>query len=349
MSSPDSPRRAGPGPRNLITDVAGLSVGSAHDEQARTGVTVVLADALTVAAIDVSGGGPGTREGDALAPENLVGRVDAVVLSGGSVYGLGAADGVCAGLGAGGRGFRLRDMDGVPPSPIVPAAILYDLNNGGAKTWGETPPYAALGRAALASAGTEFALGTAGAGYGAFAGALKGGLGSVSAVTADGITVGALAAVNSFGSVVGPDGCSFWAAPYEIGREFGGTDPGELYAEPDAWPFAKLDPGPRENTTVACVATDAVLTSAEAKRVAVMARAGLARAIRPVFAPFDGDVVFALATGRVELAEPRALAVARIGALAADCLARAVARGVYAARAWPGCPVEDWATSVARK
>lgn len=339
-----SPSAARPGPRNLITDVAGLSVGAAEDPVARTGVTVLLADGLAAAGVDVSGGGPGTRETDLLRPENLVGRLDAVVLAGGSVYGLGAADAVAAALGARGRGYRLREMEGVPSSPLVGAAVLYDLANGGDKGWGATPPYAALGAAALEAASADFALGTAGAGYGALAGALKGGLGSASAVAADGLTVGALVAVNSFGSVVGPDGCSFWAAPFELDGEFGNTDPGELYALPDAWPWAKVDPAPRENTTVACVATNVALTTAECRRVAVMAKAGLARAIRPVFAPFDGDVVFALSTGAMEAGEPRPWTVARIGALAADCLARAVARGVYEATAWPGSPVPDWRT-----
>jgi L-aminopeptidase/D-esterase-like protein len=295
----------------------------------RTGVTVVLAERPTIAAVDVCGGAPGTREAHALKPGGLVGAVDAIVLAGGSVYGLGAADAVTAALGAQGRGYRLRE--GAPPAPIVSAAILFDLATGGDKAWGEAPPYARLGREALAAAGTGFALGGVGAGCGAMAGTLKGGLGTASAVTGDGITVAALAAVNSFGSVVAPDGRTFWAAPYEMDGEFGGYDPAALRGLPDAWPHAKLDPGARENTTICVVATDATLSNIEAERVAVMARAGLARAIRPVFAPFDGDVIFALATGRVEAPEPRSFTVARIGALAADCLARAVARGVFEA------------------
>lgn len=333
---------ARPGPRNLITDVAGLRVGQAEDPRARTGVTVLLGDGLTVAACDVSGGGPGTRETDALAPENLVGALDAVVFAGGSVYGLAAADAVTAALGAAGRGYRLRERTGVPASPLVGGAILYDLANGGDKAWGESPPYAALGRAALAAAAETFALGSVGAGCGALAGTLKGGVGSASTATADGLTVGALAAVNSFGSVVGPDGTAFWAAPFEIGREFGGADPAALRAAPDAWPHAKLDPSPNQNTTLCCVATDAALSAVELKRVAIMARAGLARAIRPVFAPFDGDVIFALSTARREAPEPRALTVARLGALAADTLARAIARGVYEATVWPGAPAQAW-------
>ena len=319
---------ARPGPRNLITDVAGLSVGNAEDLRVSTGVTVILCDAPTTAAVDISGGAPGSRELGVLQPESLVGAVDAVVLSGGSVYGLGSADAVSTALGARGRGYRLRE--GAPPAPIVPAAILFDLANGGDKDWGEDPPYARLGRAALDSCTPDFALGSVGAGCGAWAGTLKGGLGSASAVTGDGLTVGAIAAVNSFGSVVAEDGESFWAAPFELDGEFGGGR-AKLRAAPDAWPHAKRDPAERENTTICAVATDAALTPVECRRVAVMARAGLARAIRPVFTPYDGDIIFALATGRLAVEEPRPWAVTRIGALAADVLARAVARGVHAA------------------
>jgi L-aminopeptidase/D-esterase-like protein len=331
---------AAPGPLNLITDVAGLRVGQAQDEGARSGVTVILADDRAVCAVDVRGGAPGTRETDVLAPENLVDAADAVVLSGGSVYGLAAADGVTAVLGAAGKGYRLAAAPGVPVSPIVPAAILYDLANGGAKDWGESPPYRDLGMAAARNAGAHFALGAAGAGLGAMAGRLKGGVGSASVVSADGFTVGAIVAVNSYGSVVAPGGRTFWAAPYEIGAEFGGLGSAGLTAGPDDWGLAKgsTETVGRTNTTVACVATDAALTPAEAKRVAIMAQDGLARAIRPAHAPFDGDVVFALATGKRALGERRVLDVARLGALAADCLARAIARGVFEATAWPGAP-----------
>ena len=332
---------ARPGLRNLITDVPGLAVGQAEDAAARTGVTVILPTARAVCACDVRGGAPGTRETDALAVDTLVEAVDAVALAGGSVYGLAAADGAAAWLGARGRGFVLRDDLAIPPSPVVPAAILFDLANGGDKAWGEAPPYNALGRQAVAAAGEVFALGTAGAGYGAMAGALKGGLGSASVVAEDGVVVGALAAVNCWGSVVAPGGRTFWAAPYEIGDEFGGLGAAGLIAPPDAWGLAK-SPAESRNTTIACVATDAALTPAEARRVAVMAQDGLARAIRPVHAPFDGDVVFALSTGRRAMAEPRAYALARLGALAADCLARAVARGVFEAQAWPGSDMPCW-------
>src|SRR5258707_5094356 len=335
-------QRARPGARNLIADVAGLQVGQASDASARTGVTVILPDEAAVCGVDVRGGGPGTRETDALAAENLVGAVDAVVLSGGSVYGLAAADAVAARLGAQGRGFRLATRPGVPASPVVPGAILYDLANGGEKGWGESPPYHALGLQALAEAGLSFALGSAGAGAGAMAGALKGGTGSASIVTAQGVTIGALVAVNSYGSVTAPGGRAFWAAPFEIDGEFGGAGLPTSLAASDDWGLAKAEADPRANTTIACVATDAVLTPAQAKRVAIMAQAGLARAIRPIWTPLDGDVVFAISTGRQPLSEPTPPAIARIGALAADCLARAIARGVFAATPWPGADTPCW-------
>jgi L-aminopeptidase/D-esterase-like protein len=324
---------ARPGPSNSLSDVAGLSIGCAEDAGALTGVTVIVPEARAVCAADVRGGGPGTRETDALAPENLVDAVDAVVLAGGSVYGLAAADGVVAAMGAQNKGFALVETPGAPRSPVVPAAILYDLANGGNKAWGETPPYAALGRAAYAARGGEVRLGNAGAGMGAIAGALKGGQGSASIVSHDGFTVAALACVNCWGATTMPGQRAFWAHAFEIDGEFGGVRPDANAPRFDAedWGAAKLSVQPRASTTLACVAVDADLTPAEAKRVAQMASAGFARAIRPIYAPFDGDVVFALATAARQAPAPRALAIARFGALAADCLARAVARGVHAA------------------
>ncbi|GAJ29984.1 P1 family peptidase [Acidomonas methanolica] len=338
-----------PGPRNLITDVAGLRVGWADDPRACTGVTVILPEARAAAAVDVRGGGPGTRETDALAGQNLVRSVDAVVLSGGSVYGLASADGVATWLGAQGRGFALVHQPGVPPSPVVPAAILFDLASGGDKNWGETPPYRALGRAAVLEAGLDFPLGTHGAGYGATAGRLKGGLGSASYVTHDGMTVGAIVACNSLGSVIAPGGKRFWAGAFEIGKEFGGLGPPDTHAQGEDWGLAKLNPEPRANTTIACVATDMTLDPDELKRVAIMAQDGLPRAIRPVHSPFDGDIVFALSTGRKAIPSSgtllaRDLTVARIGALAADVLARAIARGVYSATTPPGMRAKAWTT-----
>ena len=299
-----------PGPRNALTDVAGLQVGCAQDERVRTGVTVIVPKERAVCAAEVRGGGPGTRETDALAAENLVDAVDALVLAGGSVYG-----------------------PGVPKSPVIPAAILYDLANGGDKAWGDTPPYTALGRAAYAARGDGVPLGNAGAGFGAMAGALKGGQGSASIVSEDGFTVAALACVNCWGSVLMPGSRAFWAWPFEIGGEFGGVRPHTQAAHFDSsdWGRAKFSAQPRANTTLCVVATDAALTTAECKRLAQMASAGLARAVRPVFAPFDGDVVFALATGARAATEPSPLTLARLGAFAADCLSRAIARGVHAA------------------
>jgi L-aminopeptidase/D-esterase-like protein len=342
MNASVSPAGGRPGPRNLITDVPGLAVGQAHDARARTGVTVILPNEAAVCACDVRGGGPGTRETDALAADALVEAVHALVLAGGSVYGLAAADAVCAWLGARGVGYSFATAAalGAPPAPVVPAAILFDLANGGDKAWGREPPYRGLGFAAVEACALEFALGTAGAGYGAMAGTLKGGVGSASVVTADGISVGALAAVNAFGSVTIPGTRAFWATPFEIDAEFGGLGLATIHAAPDDWGRAKASPtGVRQNTTIACVATDAALTPAQARRVAVMAQDGLARAIRPVHAPFDGDVVFALSTARRPLAEPAAFSLARIGALAADALARAVARAAFEASPWsPGEP-----------
>ncbi len=324
---------AGPGERNLITDIDRLFVGQAEDAGVRTGVTVIVPETPCLGAVVVAGGGPGTRETDLLGPARLVsGHVDAICLSGGSAFGLAAADGVMAGLKAKDRGFGLVARPGVPATPIVPAAILYDLANRGDKDWGETAPYAALGRSAYEAAGRDFALGRAGAAFGARAGAAPGGIGSASYVTRDGLTVGALAAVNSFGSVRVPGSDAFWAWPYELGGEFGGArpDPGHAF-DPEDWGAAKANSSPRENTTLACIATDVALSHAEAQRVAQMALAGMARAIRPVFAPTDGDVIFLLSTARRESDVARPMLIARLGELAAGTLARAIARGVYEA------------------
>lgn len=331
---------AGPAPRNDLTDIAGLKVGSAHDSRARTGASVVLCDAPLRAAIDVRGGGACTRESDVMNPGALVETVDAIVLSGGSVYGLAAADAVTTALGESGRGFALMEMDGVPASPIVPAACLYDLANGGAKAWGRRPPYRELGFQALEAArpGGAVTLGRAGAAFGAQAGTAPGALGSASWRGDDGVTVAALVAVNCFGSVTIPGREDvYWAWPFEAGEEFGGARPGphERFGLED-WGAAKFNPGARTQTTLAVVATDADLTRDETRRLAIMAQDGLARAIRPVHSPLDGDVVFALSTGAQSVAEPRAITLSRLGQLGADCLSRAVARGVHMARGQAG-------------
>jgi L-aminopeptidase/D-esterase-like protein len=280
---------------------------------------------------------PGTRETDLLNADVWVDAVDAICLSGGSAYGLGAGDGVAAALGAMGRGYPMGP--GIKPAPIVPGAILFDLANGGDKDWGEDPPYAALGKRALKAADVSFDLGTAGAGYGAMGGSLKGGVGSASLVDENGIVVGALAAVNAFGSAVMPGSRAFWAWPFELNEEFGGVRPDPALAvAPDDWGLAKRNPALRQNTTIAVVATNVTLTPGQAKRLAMMAQDGLARALRPVHALYDGDVVFAISTGQIPLADPWAFSLTVLGERAANCLARAVARGVYEATSWPGGP-----------
>jgi L-aminopeptidase/D-esterase-like protein len=320
-----------PGPRNLITDVSGLTVGQAEDNKVRTGVTVVMTDAPANAVADVRGGAPGSRETDVLDVVNLVGQVDAIVLSGGSVYGLDAPSGVMSVLRRAGRGYGIGGA-GVPPAPIVPAAILFDLANGGDKNWGEESPYRTLGLRAAESASLVFSLGNAGAGLGARAGAYKGGLGSASAVSDEGFTVGALVAVNSLGSPLVPGSDVFWAFPFEIGNEFGGRRlKSDFKAVASDLPPDMRGAQARTHTTIAIVATDADLSRVELKRFAVMASDGMARAIRPVHTPFDGDIVFAVATGKRAIAEPRQREVMRLGTIAGDTLARAIARGVYEA------------------
>ena len=322
------------GPTNLITDVAGLRVGHASDPVLRSGVTVLTAGRALTAAVHVMGGAPGTRETDLLAPDRLVQTVDALVLSGGSALGLAAASGVADALRAAGRGFAVDGQH----VPIVPAAILFDLGNGGAKDWARNP-YPALGRAALDAAAETFALGSVGAGTGAQVHGLKGGLGSASAVLeAGGFTVGALAAVNAVGAVTVADGAHFWAAPWEMGAEFGGLGPARRH-DPGVEQGPTKRPGTA--TTLAIVATDAALTQAEATRMATAAHDGLARAIVPAHSPLDGDLVFAVATGVRPLRDPVADAF-RLGHAAAACVARAIARGVYHATPAPGDQLPAW-------
>ena len=328
-----------PGPRNLITDIGGLTVGNAEDRKTQSGVTVLLCADRSVAAVDVRGGGPGTRETDALDPAGLVASVDAVVLSGGSVFGLAAASAVVPWLAVRGRGFEV----GPVRAPIVPAAVLFDLLSGGDKDWGDTPPYERLAVEACHAAGENFVLGNTGAGLGARAGRLKGGLGSASIVDdVTGATVGALVAANPIGSPVMPESPTLWAWALEQQGELGGQPLPTAAASPAVDFELPIDPNAPPagvNTVIGVVATDAALTAPEAKRLAMMAHDGIARAVRPAHTPFDGDTLFALATGARPLTEPRAPGVARIGSLAADAMARAVARGVYEAESlgiWPG-------------
>jgi L-aminopeptidase/D-esterase-like protein len=315
------------GPRNLITDVAGVLVGNADDARLKSGVTVVVCEEPTVAGVQVLGGAPGTRETDLLEPHNVVEKVHALVLSGGSAFGLDAASGVQAALREKGIGLEVRGQR----VPIVPAAILFDLFNGGDKEWGRYPPYRELGYEAMQATSRDFALGTAGAGTGALAAGLKGGLGSASTVLDSGITIGALVAANPTGSVTVGQSHHFWAAPFEIGDEFGGLG----YPSPTPQDARKIalkfrDGAVGGNTTIAVIATDAVLTNAGAKRLAIAAHDGFVRAIWPTHTPADGDLVFALATGRSgKTLEPHD--AIDMYAAAGATMARAIARAVYAA------------------
>lgn len=314
--------------RNLITDVPGVRVGHAGDPKLGSGSTVVVFDAPAVASVDVRGGGPGTRETALLDPAQTVEGIDAIVISGGSAFGLDAASGVQAYMREQGRGFAIGDAR----VPIIPAAILFDLLAGGNKNWGRYPPYREFGYQAAKTASADFALGSVGAGLGATTVNLKAGVGSASAMTAGGVTVGAIVAVNAAGTVTIGGGPHFWAAPFEQGNEFGGRGWPNSFASAALAFRSKGAPG--ANTTLAVVATDAQLTKAQANRLAVIAQTGLARAIYPVHTPLDGDVVFAAATGAKPLPDP-VYGLSELGMVAANALARAVARGVYEATALP--------------
>ena len=320
---------AAPGPTNTMCDIPGIRVGNAEQPDLVTGVTAIVPDAPAVAAVSVAGGAPGTRGTTILGSAATMTHVHAVVLSGGSAHGLDAPGGAMDWLRAQGVGFRM----GAVRVPIVPGAIIFDLTTGGPKHW-EGSPWWTLGRAAAAAAGADFALGNAGAGLGARAGGLKGGLGSASLVT-ERATIGALAVVNALGSTVVPGSAAFWAWPFERNGEFGGAPPPTTPLGDLAFDFAPHSAG--TNTTLGVIATDAALTRGDAERIATMAQDGIARAIRPAHSPLDGDTVFVLATGARPLSDPIA-GVAEIGHLAADCLARAIARGVYAAEPLAGVP-----------
>lgn len=322
-----------PGPRNLITDIPGLRVGNAQDARLKSGCTVLVGAAPFTASVAVHGGAPGTRETDLLAPDKTAPGVDALVLSGGSAFGLAGAQGVMDALHTQGRGFPVLSAR----VPLVPAAILFDLLNGGDKAWGENP-YPALGRAALEAAAADFALGSHGAGTGAQTAMHKGGLGSASAVLDDGTTVGALVAVNPIGSVTTPSGRHFWAAPFEMAAEFGGLGP-------DPAGFAPMPPSRKAqamamqgNTTIAIVGCDLALDKAQCHRLAVAAHDGMARSIVPSHTPMDGDLVFAMANGTRAPSDP-AVQLAQVGHAASLCLARAIARAVWEASPAPGDPL----------
>ncbi len=317
--------------KNLLTDIAGVRVGHADNHALASGVTAVVFDSPAVAAMDVRGGGPGTREGALLDVANTVDKIDAIALSGGSAFGLEAGGGVQAWLAEQGRGLSVRGA----VIPIVPGAICFDLLNGGDKAWGRFPPYRDLGYIAAAAASDSFAIGSIGAGLGATTANLKGGLGSASAATKRGVRVAALAVVNAVGSVTVGDGPWFWAAPFEINGEYGGQ--GQPPAFTPEMLAMRIKGGAAatavENTTLAIVVTDAELTRPQAKRLAMIAQTGFARAIYPVHAPMDGDVVFSAATGAKPI-DPL-VDLTELGMVAANVVARAIARGVYSATALP--------------
>lgn len=327
------------GEKNLITDVQGLRVGHAQDDQIKTGTSVILCDTPSVAAVQVLGGGPGTRETDLLEPHNTVERVHAICLSGGSAFGLDAAGGVQSYLRGQSIGFEVGEHH----IPIVPSAILFDLINGGDKDWGLHSPYRELGYQAASGASHEFALGSVGAGLGVLTANKRGGLGSASSVLDNGLTIGALVAANPMGSVNIAQTQHFWAAPFELNNEFGGL--GYPHPMPDdatdlQIKFREMQRG-GANTTIAVIATDAELTKAEAKRLAISAHDGFARAIWPCHTSYDGDLVFALSTG-TSGRKPTPDEYIDLCAAASSTMARAIARGIYSATAQAGDILPAW-------
>ena len=369
-----------PGKRNLISDVDGILVGHAQNHRIKSGATVITAKQPLLAAVQVTGGAPGTRETDMLASDKLVESVDALVLSGGSALGLDAASGVANLLRAEGRGLDVRGQN----VPLVPAAIIFDLHNGGDKNWKKNP-YSSLGEKALKAAASEFKLGTVGAGTGALCADLKGGLGSASlefelpehmqaalagassgkglskgksnaarrrkTATRKTATIGALAVVNPVGSVTAIDSANFWAAEAEIANEFGGLGPASAEAA-NPYQLPPFKPLARENTTLAVVATDLPLGVAELQRLSVAAHDGFARAIYPSHTPFDGDLVFAVSANSTEGRRAKlhthtdtaswAYLHLLLGHAAALCVSRAIARGVYNATAYRGDVLPTW-------
>lgn len=312
--------------RNLLTDIPGIMVGHATDLALGSGTTAILFDTPAVASVAVLGGAPGGRDTQMLEPEMTVQAVDAIVLSGGSAFGLDAAGGGQAMLREAGRGLLVAGLR----VPIVCQAILFDLANGGDKEWGRYSPYREQGyTAAMAAMGGAFALGSVGAGTGCTTATVKGGLGSASMRTGSRHMVAAIVAVNAVGAATIGDGPWFWAAPFEVNGEFGGLGwPVPMPANAIA---SRMKNSPGTATTIGLVVTDAVLTKAQAKRLAIMAHDGLARAILPAHAPMDGDTIFAAATG----AKPLDGALTELGHAAALTMSRAIARGVYEATPLP--------------
>lgn len=321
-----------PGPLNLISDVPGVRIGNADDTGLKSGVTVFAPDRRFTAAVHVMGGAPGSRDTDLLAPENTIDAIDALVLSGGSAFGLDAPEGVVRALRAEGRGLEMAGHI----IPLVPSAVIFDLPNGGDKAWTQNP-YPDLGYRATRSLTEAFAIGTAGAGVGAMTADLKGGLGSASIVLEGGATVGALVVANPVGTTLADGGPAFWAAPFEIGDEFGGVGTARTF---DTNPVTKIERR-MMNTAIAIVATDVALDKTQAKRLAISAHDGIARAIVPAHTPYDGDLIFAASVGDRPMQDP-VLDPLRLGHAAATVVTRAIARAVHAARPAPGDLVPTW-------
>jgi L-aminopeptidase/D-esterase-like protein len=319
-----------PGPNNLITDIHGLNVGNARDDTINSGVTALIMDHPMTASVHVMGGGPGTRDTELLSPENTVEEIDGLFLSGGSAFGLDAGGGVQAWLREHDRGFSLAGQT----IPLVPGAILFDLVNGGDKDWGRYPPYRELGYEAAEKANKKFSLGSVGAGKGALTAGLLGGLGSASLTLENGIMIGALVAVNALGSVLMGNSNNFWAAPFELDDEFGGKGFPSSLPDNTAGLNIKFrdEVQSNKNTTIAIIATDAVLSKSQAKRLAIAAHDGFARAIWPSHTPLDGDIVFSVASGSSGI-KPEMKDWIDLGAYAASTMSRAVARGVFEATA----------------
>ena len=329
--------------QNLITDIEGIRVGNASDETLKSGTTVLVCDRPMVGSCAVLGGAPGTRDTDLLNPDQTVDTIDALVLSGGSAFGLDAAGGVQGWMRQQGRGFAVGPVN----VPLVPAAILFDLINGGDKEWGRQSPYWELGWQAAGQADTSFSLGSTGAGTGALIAGLKGGLGSASMKTGDGITIGALVAVNALGRATMGNSPYFWAAPFEKNKEFGGLGLPPSMPENAHEPFTKMNAmrngigGQNTNTTIGIIATDAILTKAQARRLAIMAHDGFSRALWPSHTPMDGDMIFSLSSGSRPLPDSED-AFGTLGAYAASTMSRAIARGIYEAHSQPGDFFPTW-------
>lgn len=325
------------GKKNLITDVDGILVGNAHNKEVATGCTVITPIEGSLASADVRGGAPGTREVGALNPYNLIDSVDSIVLSGGSTWGLEAASSVANSIGGEGRGYRPSSKS--KNVPMVPAAILYDLANGGDKEWLKNPPYSSLGLEAVSNLSDKIELGNFGAGYGSQAGSLKGGLGSASFVSNDGIQVGGLFAVNSYGSAVNNETGQFWAATDETENEFGGMGVPTFAPNDVLSGTAARETLPGQNTTIGVIATNVKLDSKAAKRIAIMAHSGMSRAIRPIHSPVDGDVIFVISTGTLNK-ELSLNDINTIGELGARVCSRSIARGIYEADSILG--IKSW-------